>query len=107
MLNESPARVNIDCRKYAQYLLNNSIRPKMHLLLQAHNRPCICIFHVTHTPESETYIKRKMKAFEREGFRVRIEQLFTAGSKEEIMRRVRLANEDPSVHGVIVQLPLT
>jgi hypothetical protein len=73
VLNESAARVKIDCKKFAEHWLGDSIRPRMQAILrQGKAPPCICIFHITYTKESQVYIDRKREKFEAEGFRVRV-----------------------------------
>lgn len=68
--------------------------------------PCLAIVIVGHNPASETYVANKIKACEQVGIAVRKVALEEDVREEELLQRVQHLNEDPTVHGFIVQLPL-
>lgn len=68
--------------------------------------PCLAIVIVGHNPASETYVANKIKACEQVGIAVRKVALEEDVREEELLQRVQQLNEDPTVHGFIVQLPL-
>jgi methylenetetrahydrofolate dehydrogenase (NADP+) / methenyltetrahydrofolate cyclohydrolase len=55
---------------------------------------------------SETYVAHKVKACEEVGFESTLIRYPTTVSEEELLKKVIELNEDPSVDGFIVQLPL-
>lgn len=68
--------------------------------------PCLEVIQVGNDPASNVYIRSKQKAFEDMGWSF----LHVTGPEDstahEIKRAIRTLNEDPSVHGIMVQLPL-
>lgn len=69
-------------------------------------RPNLCIVQVGAQSASSTYIRGKLKAAEECGIKATHVQLPDGAAEAEIRKQVRLLNQDPSVHGVLVQLPL-
>lgn len=69
--------------------------------------PRLEVILVGEDPASQVYVASKTKAFERAGFRAGTTRLAatetTAGALRDLIRRF---NADPSVHGILVQLPL-
>ncbi len=68
--------------------------------------PCLAVVQVGDVPASNVYVKNKRKACEYTGIRFLHEQLPEETDQETLLRRIRELNEDPSVHGILVQLPL-
>lgn len=56
--------------------------------------------------DSESYVRHKIKACNEVGMRSLVAQLPDSCSSEEVVESVTRFNEDPSVHGILVQLPL-
>jgi len=56
--------------------------------------------------DSETYVRMKRRAAETAGITFILKQLPESVSQEELMLVIRALNQDSSVHGIIVQLPL-
>ncbi|EPQ26993.1 uncharacterized protein PFL1_05629 [Pseudozyma flocculosa PF-1] len=69
-------------------------------------QPHLCIIQVGSMSASSTYIRMKKLAAEECGMRYTHVQLDEGASEQEIIRRVRELNEDISVDGILVQLPL-
>ena len=55
---------------------------------------------------SKTYVNAKVKACERIGFKSTLHHLGSETSEKELLKLIKRLNEDDSVDGFIVQLPL-
>lgn len=69
-------------------------------------RPKLVIFRVGDRADSESYIKRKVDIGERIGFEVEVKNFSKDIKQSEIEDEIKRVNQDDSVHGIIVQLPL-
>ncbi|MCC2668848.1 MAG: methylenetetrahydrofolate dehydrogenase/methenyltetrahydrofolate cyclohydrolase [Armatimonadetes bacterium] len=68
--------------------------------------PCIAVALVGDDPASHTYVRNKVRTAEQLGLRS-VHRIFPADtSQAELLDLVREWNEDPSVSGILVQLPL-
>lgn len=68
--------------------------------------PGLATVLVGNDPASEVYVRNKGKTAEAIGFRSFHSSLPADAPEAEVLRRVRALNEDASVHGILVQLPL-
>ncbi len=68
--------------------------------------PSLTVVIVGEDPASMVYVRNKARACEEVGFHSDIYRLPVETSQEELMRLIRKLNADPSVHGILVQLPL-
>lgn len=68
-------------------------------------KPCLAILQVGQRSDSNVYIKMKRNFGLSVGVDVQHKQLPSTVSMEGLEREVRTLNKDPSVHGIIVQLP--
>lgn len=68
--------------------------------------PCLAIVQVGENLASDTYIRHKIKVGGEVGIETRHTQLAGDASEEAIEECVQRLNNDPLVHGMIVQLPL-
>ena len=57
-------------------------------------------------PASHTYVKMKQKACERVGIRSFVKKLPQETSQEDLLTQIQAWNEDRSIHGILVQLPV-
>ena len=69
-------------------------------------RPCLAVLIVGDNPASRSYVKGKVSAAEFVGIDSPLIELPESISNEELLAEVRRLNEDPSVDGILVQLPL-
>jgi len=68
--------------------------------------PGLAVVRVGEDPGSKIYVGAKRRAAEEVGFRS-FEHHFAANvGQAEVLQTVRTLNRDPSVHGILVQLPL-
>ncbi|CDF91567.1 ZYBA0S12-01904g1_1 [Zygosaccharomyces bailii CLIB 213] len=68
--------------------------------------PTLKIIQVGDRPDSSTYIRMKLKASEESGVTCLVERLPTHITQLELLNRIREVNEDDSLHGLLVQVPL-
>jgi len=68
--------------------------------------PCLVAVLVGDNPASEVYVRNKQKTCEKVGMASRLERLPSTARPEELLGLIARLNVDPSVHGILVQLPL-
>ncbi|WP_102345642.1 bifunctional methylenetetrahydrofolate dehydrogenase/methenyltetrahydrofolate cyclohydrolase FolD [Bacillus sp. Marseille-P3661] len=69
-------------------------------------KPGLAVIIVGDDPASHSYVKGKKKACEEVGiYNTLIEQPATI-TEDELLAQIDVLNEDPSIHGILVQLPL-
>ena len=73
---------------------------------QTGNMPGLGVVLVGDDPASAMYVRMKRRACERVGIRSEARILPTASTQQEVEAAVRGFNEDPAIHGILVQLPL-
>ncbi|KAH9454476.1 hypothetical protein Pst134EB_014557 [Puccinia striiformis f. sp. tritici] len=70
-------------------------------------KPSLAIIQQGDRPDSTTYVNMKRKAAEEAGIAFVHLILPETAPEEELAREISRLNEDPSVHGLLVQLPLS
>jgi methylenetetrahydrofolate dehydrogenase (NADP+)/methenyltetrahydrofolate cyclohydrolase len=68
--------------------------------------PCLAAILVGGDPASQIYVRNKEKACEQVGIESRVLRLPETTTTPELLRHINQFNADPSVHGILVQLPL-
>jgi methylenetetrahydrofolate dehydrogenase (NADP+)/methenyltetrahydrofolate cyclohydrolase len=68
--------------------------------------PCLAVLLVGDNPASRVYVGMKQRAADEVGIRALDRRLPETASQEEILAVVNEWNDDPGVHGILVQLPL-
>ncbi len=76
------------------------------LLLTTKKTPCLAAIIVGSNPASVTYVKNKIAACEQVGFKSVLIQLNETISQEDLLIEIKKINEDCTINGYIVQLPL-
>lgn len=69
-------------------------------------KPSLVIIQVGERPDSSTYVKMKLKAAEEASISCEIIQLPESTTEFELLNEISRLNEDTSVDGILVQLPL-
>lgn len=69
-------------------------------------QPCIALLLVGDNPASKIYVRMKEKASKEIGFKSIILNKPEEITEEEVLKIVDDWNNDPSIHGILVQLPL-
>ncbi|OQU84238.1 hypothetical protein SORBI_3004G018000 [Sorghum bicolor] len=68
--------------------------------------PGLAVILVGSRKDSQTYVRNKKKACEAVGIKSYEVNLPEDSSEEEVIKHIASFNSDPSVHGILVQLPL-
>ncbi|QJY33116.1 MULTISPECIES: bifunctional methylenetetrahydrofolate dehydrogenase/methenyltetrahydrofolate cyclohydrolase FolD [Diaphorobacter] len=68
--------------------------------------PGLAVVLVGDNPASQVYVRNKVKACEDVGFHSVLEKYDASMTEEQLLARVQALNNDPSIHGILVQLPL-
>ncbi len=69
-------------------------------------KPGLAVILVGDNPASQVYVRNKVKACEDSGLHSVLEKYDATLSEAELLARVEALNNDPSIHGILVQLPL-
>jgi methylenetetrahydrofolate dehydrogenase (NADP+) / methenyltetrahydrofolate cyclohydrolase len=68
--------------------------------------PGLAVLLIGHHPPSETYVSLKRKACAQVGIRSLLYQLPETISEKELLEKIGSLNQDPTVDGILLQLPL-
>ncbi|KAK7423125.1 tetrahydrofolate synthase [Neonectria punicea] len=69
-------------------------------------KPCLKIIQVGDRSDSNTYVRMKTKAAQEAGIACELIHFSESISEPELLDQIRQLNNDPSVNGLLVQLPL-
>ena len=69
-------------------------------------KPGLAVILVGEDPASAVYVRNKVKACEEYGLHSVLEKYDATLSEAELLARVEALNQDPSIHGILVQMPL-
>jgi methylenetetrahydrofolate dehydrogenase (NADP+)/methenyltetrahydrofolate cyclohydrolase len=92
--NALSARLRADVARRAQALKARGIVPGLAVLLVGDN------------PASQVYVRNKVKACQDSGLHSVLETYEASLSQTQLLARVEALNQDASIHGILVQLPL-
>ncbi|RPF55667.1 bifunctional methylenetetrahydrofolate dehydrogenase/methenyltetrahydrofolate cyclohydrolase FolD [Aquisalibacillus elongatus] len=87
-------KIREEIKTDVQELVQHQIKPKLSVLIIGDN------------PASKTYVRMKQKACEKVGIESDVIKLQSDVSEDELLKQIELLNNDRSVHGILVQLPL-
>ncbi len=68
--------------------------------------PGLAVVLVGDNPASQVYVRNKVKACEDSGLHSVLEKYDASMSEAQLLARIAALNNDPSIHGILVQLPL-
>ena len=68
--------------------------------------PGLAVILVGENPASQVYVRNKVKACEDTGMHSVLEKYEASMTEFELLARVEALNNDPTIHGILVQLPL-
>jgi methylenetetrahydrofolate dehydrogenase (NADP+)/methenyltetrahydrofolate cyclohydrolase len=88
------AQIRAAVKREVEALAHRGIRPGLAVLLAGEN------------PASRVYVRNKVRACEETGVRSELYELPANVSEEALIDRVLALNDDPDIHGILVQLPL-
>ncbi|MCH8473861.1 MAG: bifunctional methylenetetrahydrofolate dehydrogenase/methenyltetrahydrofolate cyclohydrolase FolD [Opitutales bacterium] len=69
-------------------------------------RPCVAFIRVGEDPASVSYVRKKEKTAAKIGIESRLYVFPATISQEKLFQEIDRLNEDPSVHGILIQAPL-
>jgi methylenetetrahydrofolate dehydrogenase (NADP+) / methenyltetrahydrofolate cyclohydrolase len=76
-------------------------------LQQQHGvRPGLAVILVGNDPASQVYVRNKVTACKLVGIHSELIELPVTASQDQLLSRIDALNTDPSIHGILVQLPL-
>eukprot|EP00835_Amoeboradix_gromovi_P002006 NODE_104_length_19952_cov_0.449000.p6 type:complete len:289 gc:universal NODE_104_length_19952_cov_0.449000:944-1810(+) len=90
----------IDGKKIASTILD-SLKSHVH-----NSKPTLAIIHVGNRADSASYIKMKQNAAKKIGFECQIHCYEETIDQSHLLSHIEAFNNDESIHGIIVQLPL-
>lgn len=82
------------------------IKDQVDKLLSQDIHPCLAVILVGDDPASRTYVNAKQEAGRKVGIRINRHDLKEDISEPELIQLIKMLNDDPDVHGILVQLPL-
>lgn len=93
----------IDGKKIAEQI-KQEIKEQVSLLNG--RKPCLAVILVGQHPASQIYVSRKTQSCLEVGIKSIKKELPVTTSEEELLAEVQALNADPSIDGILVQLPL-
>ncbi|RYE63384.1 MAG: bifunctional methylenetetrahydrofolate dehydrogenase/methenyltetrahydrofolate cyclohydrolase FolD [Oxalobacteraceae bacterium] len=75
-------------------------------LTQAGHQPGLAVIIVGDDPASHVYVRNKVKACGEVGFHSVLEKYDADFSEQALLDRIAALNDDPAIHGILVQMPL-
>ncbi len=82
------------------------VKDEVARLAQRGIRPGLSVILAGDDPASKVYVRNKVRACEETGVASRLFEYPSSVSEAELRARVEALNTDPTVHGILVQLPL-
>ena len=86
--------------------LRGQVRERTSALKARGITPGLAVILVGDNPASQVYVRNKVKACEDVGFHSVLEKYDASMTEAELLARVAALNNDPGIHGILVQLPL-
>ena len=86
--------------------LRESVAQRVAALKTQGITPGLAVVLVGDNPASQVYVRNKVKACEDTGMHSVLEKYDASMTETELLARIEALNDDPSIHGILVQLPL-
>ena len=86
--------------------LRTSVAERVAALKTRGITPGLAVVLVGDNPASQVYVRNKVKACEDTGMHSVLEKYDAAMTEAELLARIDALNNDPTIHGILVQLPL-
>ena len=86
--------------------LRGDIAQRASVLTAAGHQPGLAVVLVGDDPASAVYVRNKVRACEATGIRSVLERYEASMSEAALLDRIAALNADPSIHGILVQMPL-
>lgn len=101
-----PTAILIDGKAKAAELVKFITESTASLLSKHNLKPGLAVVIVGEDPASQVYVRNKKRTAEACGFNSLQHSLDESISQDELLDHIRTLNEDPSINGILVQLPL-
>src|SRR5690554_6799518 len=95
----------IDGKKVSQEI-REELKPRVQNLIQQDLKPGLAVILVGDDPASQVYVRNKEKACEKLGVYSLKHQLPSTTSQNDLLHLIDELNNEPAIHGILVQLPL-
>ena len=95
----------LDGKKFAENL-RHEITQKVAVLKQKNIQPTLAVILVGEDPASSVYVRSKVKQTEQCGMRSLEFKMSVDASEKQLLDKIKELNDDDSVNGILVQLPL-
>ena len=86
--------------------LRSSVAQRAIALRQRGVTPGLAVILVGDNPASQVYVRNKVRACQESGIHSVLDTYPVTFSEADLLARVDALNEDPAIHGILVQLPL-
>ncbi|MSQ59458.1 MAG: bifunctional methylenetetrahydrofolate dehydrogenase/methenyltetrahydrofolate cyclohydrolase FolD [Betaproteobacteria bacterium] len=86
--------------------LREKLKDRTSILAAQGKKPGLAVMLVGEDSASQIYVRNKIKACGEAGIHSELHQLPAGTSEFAVLERIRALNEDPRIHGILVQLPL-
>ena len=83
-----------------------SLEPRVQSLKETGIVPKLAAIIVGYDPASQVYVRNKARAFEKLNCKSQTYGLDSDSSEEDVLTLIETLNDDPTAHGILVQLPL-
>ncbi len=88
-------------------LIQSETKSSVEAFVKQHGvTPCLAAVLVGDDPASQVYVRNKERACERVGIDSQLHRMPASSTTDQLLAKVDGLNKDPSVHGILVQLPL-
>lgn len=96
----------LDGKAIAAEIRNEVAERVRRLVSEGKTQPCLVAILVGEDPASQVYVRNKERACDKTGILGRVIRLQASTSQHELLAHIQTLNEDPSVNGILCQLPL-
>lgn len=96
----------IDGKKVSEQLREDWKNQTQQFVDETGIQPHLVVVIVGNNPASMTYVRNKKRSCEAVGFKSTVIELAEDVSEAALLRQIEALNQDDSVHGILVQLPL-
>ncbi|GAA0520091.1 bifunctional methylenetetrahydrofolate dehydrogenase/methenyltetrahydrofolate cyclohydrolase FolD [Tatumella terrea] len=100
-----PIAVTIDGKKSAGKLLENTAH-EIKQLIHKNITPCLAVILVGEDPASQVYVRNKLRTARQVGIKSLEFRFDSRLTETHLIATIHELNNDPTVHGILVQLPL-
>ena len=101
-----PATVIVDGKRVAEKIKEEVKAEVAQIKAEGGRTPALAVILVGNNPASQAYVRGKLKACEVTGIESRLVALPETTDEKELLQHIEALNNDSTVDGVLVQLPL-